>query len=96
MKKGLKVLICLLAIIGIGVGGFAVYQHQEKEKMIKIATSEEARKVYEDYLTTLDEKALTSQGKIRKYKVDENDLEYNPIGGANGYSIYKWRKRNLY
>ena len=81
MKKGLKVLICLLAIIGIGVGGFAVYQHQEKEKMIKIATSEEARKVYEEFIKRREPKAFTEAGIIKSYKVDKSSLKYNPRGG---------------
>ena len=56
-------------------------QHKEHEKMVAIATSEEAKKVYEEYLKKLDDEALTDQGKIRKYEIDENDLEYNPMGG---------------
>ncbi|MGT2884503.1 DUF1310 family protein [Streptococcus ferus] len=81
MKKGLKVLICLLAIIGIGVGGFAVHQHQEKEKMIKIATSEEAKKVYEEHMKANDPKALTEDGIIKTYEIDTESLYYNPMGG---------------
>ena len=81
MKKGLKIIIGILLIIGIGIGGFAYMQHKEHEKMVAIATSEEAKKVYEEYLKKLDDEALTNQGKIRKYEIDENDLEYNPMGG---------------
>ncbi|WP_273450225.1 DUF1310 family protein [Streptococcus ferus] len=81
MKKGLKVLICLLAIIGIGVGGFAVYQHQEKEKMIKIATSPEAKKIYEQHMKAQDSHALTAKGIIKSYDIDTDTLEYNPMGG---------------
>ncbi|MGT2884509.1 DUF1310 family protein [Streptococcus ferus] len=83
MKKGLKVLICLLAIIGIGVGGFAVHQHQEKEKMIKIATSEEAKKVIEEYLKNLDNRALTNEGLIKSYQIQREKLYYNPMGGLS-------------
>jgi hypothetical protein len=81
MKKGLKIIIGVLLVIGIGIGGFAYMQHKEHEKMVAIATSEEAKKVYEEYLKKLDDEALTDQGKIRKYEIDENDLEYNPMGG---------------
>ena len=81
MKKGLKVLICLLAIIGIGIGGFAVHQRQEKEKMIKIATSKEAREVYEEKIKKEDPKAFTNEGIIHSYKVDKKSLSYNPMGG---------------
>ena len=81
MKKGLKILIGILLLIGIGIGGFAYMQHKEHEKMVTIATSQEARKVYEDYFKQLDSEALTAQGKIRTYEINENDLEYNPMGG---------------
>ena len=81
MKKGMKIIIGVLLVIGIGIGGFAYMQHKEHEKMVAIATSEEAKKVYEEYLKKLDDEALTDQGKIRKYEIDENDLEYNPMGG---------------
>ena len=81
MKKGLKILIGILLLIGIGIGGFAYMQHKEHEKMVTIATSQEARKVSEDYFKQLDSEALTAQGKIRTYEINENDLEYNPMGG---------------
>ena len=83
MKKGLKILIGILLLIGIGIGGFAYMQHKEHEKMVTIATSQEARKVYEDYFRQLDSEALTAQGKIRTYEINENDLEYNPMGGLS-------------
>ena len=50
MKKGLKIIIGVLLVIGIGIGGFAYMQHKEHEKMVAIATSEEAKEVYEEYL----------------------------------------------
>ena len=83
MKKGLKILIGILLLIGIGIGGIAYMQHKEHEKMVTIATSQEARKVYEDYFKQLDSEALTAQGKIRTYEINENDLEYNPMGGLS-------------
>ncbi|HFI0405166.1 TPA: DUF1310 family protein [Streptococcus suis] len=81
MKKVMKIIIGILLVIGIGIGGIGYMQHKEHEKMVAIATSEEAKKVYEEYLKKLDSKALTAQGKIRTYEIDENDLEYNPMGG---------------
>ena len=83
MKKGLKIIIGILLIIGIGIGGFAYMQHKEHEEMVAIATSQEARKVYEDYFKQLDSEALTAQGKIRTYEINENVLEYNPMGGLS-------------
>ena len=81
MKKGMKIAVGILLVIGMGIGGFAYMQHKEHEEMVAIATSQEAKKVYEEYLKKLDDEDLTDQGKIRKYEIDENDLEYNPMGG---------------
>ncbi len=81
MKKGLKIIIGILLIIGIGIGGFAYMQHKEHEKMVAIATSEEAKKVYEEYLRMEDPAALTKEGKIITYEINLEELEYNPMGG---------------
>ncbi|MEX2803761.1 DUF1310 family protein [Streptococcus sp. H31] len=80
-KKVKRILFSIAALISIGLGGFAVHQQQEKQKMIEIATSKEARKVYEDYLKKIEESALTSAGKIQEYEIDKSDLDYNPMGG---------------
>ena len=63
-----------------------VHQHQVKkeqeyQKMVKIATSKEAKKVYEDYLKHEDPNAFTNKGFVKSYKIDTSDLEYNPMGG---------------
>ena len=81
MKKGMKILIGILLVIGIGIGSFAYMQHREHEKMVQIATSKEAKKVYEDYLRKEDPKALTKEGIIKSYEIDEEKLDYNPMGG---------------
>ena len=73
--------ISILAVIGMAVGGWAMHQHQEKQKMIQIANSKEAKKVYEDFLKAKDSKALTEDGIIKSYKIDEEKLSYNPMGG---------------
>ena len=65
----------------MAVGGFTMHQHQEKQKMIQIANSKEAKKVYEDYMKTRDPKALTKEGIIKSYKIDNDSLYYNPMGG---------------
>ncbi|RFU52173.1 DUF1310 family protein [Streptococcus chenjunshii] len=80
-KKVKRILLSIVALISIGLGGFAVYQHHEKQKMIEIATSKEARKVYVDYLKYLDEEALTAKSFIRSYQISEESLQYNPMGG---------------
>ncbi|AND78774.1 DUF1310 family protein [Streptococcus pantholopis] len=80
-KKLKRLLVGIAVLIGIGLGAFDVYQQQEKQKMIEIATSEEAKKVYEDYLKYLDEKALTAKSFISSYQISKESLQYNPMGG---------------
>ena len=63
-----------------------VHQHQvkkeqEHQKMVKIATSKEAKKVYEEYIKKEDPKAFTDKGIVKTYKVDTSSLKYNPMGG---------------
>ncbi|WP_117275624.1 DUF1310 family protein [Streptococcus intermedius] len=80
-KKLMWSFISVLAIIGMAVGGWAMHQHQEKQKMIQIVTSKEAKKVYEEYLKKEDPKAFTKEGIIHSYEIDEEQLSYNPMGG---------------
>ena len=80
-KKSMIILISILAVIGIAVGGCSMHQYQKKQEMIAIATSDEARKVYEEYLKKEDPKALTEEGIIKSYEIDKEKLSYNPMGG---------------
>ena len=81
MKKGLKIIIGILLVIGIGIGGFAYRQHKEHEKMVAIATSEEAKKVYEDMLRKKVPNAFSEDSVITSYQIDTETLYYNPMGG---------------
>ena len=80
-KKSMIILISILAVIGIAVGGCSMHQYQKKQEMIAIATSDEAKKVYENHMKANDPKALTEDGIIKSYDIDTETLEYNPMGG---------------
>jgi len=80
-KKSMIILISILAVIGIAVGGCSMHQYQKKQEMIAIATSDEAKKVYENHMRANDPKALTEDGIIKSYDIDTETLEYNPMGG---------------
>ncbi|MFD3050516.1 DUF1310 family protein [Streptococcus agalactiae] len=83
MKKKYWTLLILL-LIGLGGSGYMGFkQHTEKEKMIAIAHSDEAKEVYEEQLKKLDRNALTENGKIKEYQIDDSSLKYNPMGGMN-------------
>jgi len=75
------ILFSILAVIGIAVGGCSMHQYQKKQEMIAIATSDEAKKVYENHMKANDPKALTEDGIIKSYDIDTETLEYNPMGG---------------
>ncbi|HGD1652428.1 TPA: DUF1310 family protein [Streptococcus agalactiae] len=81
-KKYWALLILLLTVLG-GSGYMVFKQHTEKEKMIAIAHSDEAKEVYEEQLKKLDRNALTENGKIKEYQIDDSSLKYNPMGGMN-------------
>lgn len=80
-KKSMIILFSILAVIGIAVGGCSMHQYQKKQEMIAIATSDEARKVYESHMKALDQNALTDDGVIKSYEIDNESLHYNPMGG---------------
>lgn len=80
-KKSMIILFSILAVIGITVGGCSMHQYQKKQEMIAIATSDEAKKVYENHMKANDPKALTEDGIIKSYDIDTETLEYNPMGG---------------
>lgn len=80
-KKSMIVLFSILAVIGIVIGGCSMHQYQQKQEMIAIATSDEAKKVYESHMKALDQNALTDDGVIKSYEIDNESLYYNPMGG---------------
>lgn len=73
--------LSILVVMGLILIGFSMYQNQKKQKMIRIATSREARKVYEEHMRKNDPNALTREGVIQSYEIDTETLEYNPMGG---------------
>ena len=80
-KKSMIILFSILAVIGITIGGCSMHQYQKKQEMIAIATSDEAKKVYENHMKANDPKALTEDGIIKSYDIDTETLEYNPMVG---------------
>ena len=88
MKKNIWKTLLPIALVCLISGGifYMVHQHQVKkeqeyQKMVKIATSKEAKKVYEEHMKAHDPKALTPDGVIKSYQIDTKSLYYNPMGG---------------
>ncbi|HEL2357101.1 TPA: DUF1310 family protein [Streptococcus suis] len=95
MKKVMKIIIGILLVIVIGIGGIGYMQHKEHEKMVAIATSEEAKKVYEDFMKKRDPNAFEEDGVIQSYEIDTTSLKYNPMGGLM-VDVYLNGKQNIY
>ena len=84
MKRFLvATIISILLLIGIVAGSI----YYEKYKIEHIVKSEDGKEAIEIMLRSIDNKALTSEGKIKSYKIDYNKVEKNPMGGINVYLI---------
>ena len=83
MKKYFVIFLTIITLSSaMFLGGCSIVKSQsEKEEMIQIAESKKMKSVIEIFLKKLDPKALTPEGKIKSYEIQEYKLEYNPMGG---------------
>ena len=87
LKKALKgILIVLLLIIGT-VGLICGKEYIESKRIEHIVKSDDGKEAVESMLKSMDDKALTPEGKIKSYKIDLDKVEKNPMGGINIYLI---------
>ncbi|MBC2012469.1 DUF1310 domain-containing protein [Listeria marthii] len=72
--------ITVLTILGLGV---KFYMDEEKlnKEMMNVVYSDEAKQVFKKRLTNLDPNAFTEKGIIHSYKIEEESIEHNPMGG---------------
>ena len=54
----------------------------DKYRVKSIVHGEEGKAAIENMLRVVDEKALTSEGKIKSYKIDDSYTYKNPMGGV--------------
>ena len=78
MKKILIGILSAVAIIAILIGGKI---QMDKYRVKSIVHGEEGKVAIENMLKIMDEKALTPEGKIKSYKIDESYTKNNPMGG---------------
>ena len=78
MKKILIGILSIVAIIAVLIGGKI---QMDKYRLKSIVHGEEGKAAIENMLKIMDEKALTPEGKIKSYKIDESYTERNPMGG---------------
>ena len=70
----------VITVIGVLITGKMYLDSYQNNS---IAQSKEAKTVIEKMLKGLDEKALTPEGKIKSYKIDDNYTHRNPMGGVS-------------
>ena len=80
MKKIVIRIAMVITVIGVLITG-KMYLDSYQNK--SIAQSKEAKTAIEKMLKGLDEKALTPEGKIKSYKIDDNYIHRNPMGGVS-------------
>ena len=80
MKKVLISIISVIAIIAILIVGKI---QMDKYRVKSIVHSEEGKVAIENMLRVLDEKALTPEGKIKSYRLDDGKIKKNPMGGID-------------
>ncbi|HEM6205414.1 TPA: DUF1310 family protein [Streptococcus suis] len=95
MKTIVKILVGVIVAIALGIGGFKLMQKIEHDQMVEIVKSEEVRKIIKDDLLETDKTALTEAGLINSYKIDENSIRHNPMGGIS-FKVYINDDEELY
>ncbi|WP_311154224.1 DUF1310 family protein [uncultured Streptococcus sp.] len=85
MKKKHKIILSIISLFVaacIGVGLYLAHKnHEFQDEMFRIVHSEEVRELIEEDLRRKDPNALTENGKIRSYKIDDKTIRHNPMGG---------------
>ena len=81
MKKVLLILGVVLLGIVLVIGGCKVQRKSQKEQMLEIVKSDEAKKAIEECLKDYEPKAFMPDGVIQSYKIDYDSVKRNPMGG---------------
>ncbi len=82
-KKNRRRLIFSLLVVGILIWiGSKVKDHLEfQQEMVRIVHSKEVEKIVIENLKQKDPFAFTEKGKIQSFKIDDETIEHNPMGG---------------
>ena len=79
MKKiAIRILTIIVVIALLIIGKIQM----DKYRVKSIVHGEEGKAAIENMLRVLDEKALTSEGKIKSYKIDDSYTYKNLMGGV--------------
>ena len=78
MRKIVIRILTVIVIIALLIIGKI---QMDKYRVKSIMHGEEGKAAIENMLKIMDEKAFTSEGKIKSYKIDESYTHKNPMGG---------------
>ena len=78
MRKIVIRILTVIVIIALLIIGKI---QMDKYRIKSITYGEEGKAAIENMLKIMDEKAFTSEGKIKSYKIDDSYTERNPMGG---------------
>ena len=76
-KIVIRILTVIVIIALLIIGKIQI----DKYRIKSITYGEEGKAAIENMLKIMDEKALTPEGKIKSYKIDDSYTERNPMGG---------------
>ena len=81
--KNRRRLVFSAIVVGILIWvGSKVKDHLEfQQEMVRIVHSEEVKELIVHDLKQEDPDAFTETGKIQSYKIDDETIEHNPMGG---------------
>ncbi|MCB7322607.1 DUF1310 domain-containing protein [Streptococcus parasanguinis] len=82
-RKNRRRLIFSLLVVGILIWiGSKVKDHLEfQQEMVRIVHSKEVEKIVIENLKQKDPFSFTEKGKIQSFKIDDETIEHNPMGG---------------
>ena len=78
-KIVIRILTVIVIIALLIIGKIQI----DKYRIKSITYGEEGKAAIENMLKIMDEKALTPEGKIKSYKIDEGYTHKNPMGGVS-------------
>ena len=82
-KENRRRLIFSVIVVGLLIWvGSKVKEHLEfQQEMVRIVHSKEVEKIVIENLKQKDPFAFTEKGKIQSFKIDDETIEHNPMGG---------------
>ena len=87
LKKVVKVILLVLFIVLSSIGLLKGKEYIESKRIEHIVKSDDGKEAIESMLKSMDDKALTPEGKIKSYKINFDKIDKNPMGGINIYLI---------